>query len=142
MKALVQLDLLSRILCLRDCATNTSNCGQVNGKPMIVDFRIEKQSGGYVKSDIVEKFYEGNGEFNYTGLMALAVGIPQDEKVCILKDSLQAWNLLDNIDRVELEMHPLIQTIIAKVQVDDDLLRYAQDVKATIKVLLQVQKQK
>jgi hypothetical protein len=44
-KALVQLDSISRILCLSDCATNTSNCGQVDGKPMIVDFRIEKTVG-------------------------------------------------------------------------------------------------
>jgi hypothetical protein len=63
-KALVQLDLISRILCLRDCATNSSTCGQVDGKPMIVDFRIEKQSGGYFKSDILNMFYQGNGEFN------------------------------------------------------------------------------
>ena len=69
-KALLQLDLISRILCLRDCATNGSNCGQVDGRPMIVDFRIETQSGGYVKSDILDGFYHGNGEFNYSGLMA------------------------------------------------------------------------
>jgi hypothetical protein len=40
---------------------------------MIVDFRIEKQSGGYVKSDILNKFYEGNGEVNDSEMMALAV---------------------------------------------------------------------
>jgi hypothetical protein len=55
---------------------NSSNCGQVDGKPMIVDFRIEKQSGGYFKSDILTK---GNGEFNYSGLMAEAVRIPQEQ---------------------------------------------------------------
>ena len=42
--ALLQLDLISRILCLRDCATNSSNCGQVCETAMIVDFRIEKQT--------------------------------------------------------------------------------------------------
>jgi hypothetical protein len=73
-KALVQLDLISRVLCLRDCASKTSNCGQVaNGKPMIIDFRIEKQSGGYAKPDILESFYRGNGEFNYSGLMEHAL---------------------------------------------------------------------
>ena len=92
MKALVQLDLISRILCLGDCVTNSSNCGQVNGKPMIVDFRIEKEYGGYVKSDILNKFYQGNGDFNDSKLMALTVSIPQQEKLCILKESLQMWN--------------------------------------------------
>jgi hypothetical protein len=90
-KALVQLDLISRIHCLRDCATNSSNCDQVDGMPMIVDFRIEKQSGGYFKSDILYKFYEG---FNYVGMMATAVGIPQEQKSLILRESLQEWKLL------------------------------------------------
>jgi hypothetical protein len=137
-KALVQLDLISRILCLRDCATNSSNCGQVNDKPMIVDFRIEKQSGGYFKSDILNKFYQGNGEFNYSGLMAEAVGIPQEQKSLFLRDSLQEWNLVEMIDEIALEMHPMIQKIVTKVKVDDDLQRYVQDVKETIKILLQV----
>ena len=56
--ALLQLDLISRILCLRDCTTNSSNCGQVGEKAMIVDFRIEKQSWGYAKPDILTKFCE------------------------------------------------------------------------------------
>ena len=137
-KALVQLDLISRILCLRDCATNSSNCGQLNGKPMIVDFRIEKQSGGYFKSDILNKFYQGNGEFNYSGFMAEAVGIPPEQKSLFLIDSLQEWNLIEMIDETALEMYPVIQKIVTRVQVDDDLLRYVQDVKETIRVLLQM----
>ena len=137
-KALVQLDLISRILCLRDCATNSSNCGQVNDEPMIVDFRIEKQSGGYFKSDILNKFYQGNGEFNYSGLMTEAVGIPQEQKSLFLRDSLQEWNLVEMIDNTALEMHPMIQKIATKVQVDDDSQRYVQDVKETIKILLEV----
>ena len=137
-KALVQLDLISRILCLRDCATNSSNCGQLNGKPMIVDFRIEKQSGGYFKSDILDKFYQGNGEFNYSGLMAEAVGISQDQKLLFLRNSLQEWNLVEMIDEIALEMHDMIQKIVTKVQVYDDLPHYVHDVKETIKILLQV----
>ena len=133
-KALVQLDLISRILCLRDCATNPSNCGQVNDKPMIVDFRIEKQSGGYVKS---EKFYQGNGEFNYSGLMVDAIGIPQEEKLCILRDSLKEWNLVETIDKTALEIQPLIQKIVTRVTLDDDLQRYVADVKKTIEILSQ-----
>ncbi|EGF82330.1 hypothetical protein BATDEDRAFT_86582 [Batrachochytrium dendrobatidis JAM81] len=71
--ALLQLDLISRILCLRDCADNTSNCGQVGEKAMIVDFRIEKQSKDYIKTDIMDRFYKGNGKFHYSGLMQIAV---------------------------------------------------------------------
>jgi hypothetical protein len=57
--ALAQLDLISHILCLRDCTTNFSPCGQVGEKAMIVDFRIETQSWGYAKADILDKFCEG-----------------------------------------------------------------------------------
>ncbi len=70
--------------------------------------------------------------------MALAVGISQEEKLCILRESLQTWNLLENIDRTVLEMHQLIQKIVTKVKVDDDLQRYVQDVKEMIKILSQV----
>jgi hypothetical protein len=137
-KALVQLDLISRILCIHDCATNAFNCGQVDGKPMIVDFRIDNQSNGYFKSDILNNFCQRNGGFNYFGLMAEAFGIPREQKLSILSDSLQEWNLLENIDRTVLEMRPIIQRIVTKVKVDDDLQRYVQDVKETVKILLQV----
>ncbi|KAJ2999562.1 hypothetical protein HDV02_002527 [Globomyces sp. JEL0801] len=118
---------------------NSSNCGQVNDKPMIVDFRIKKQTGGYFKSDILDKFYQGNGEFNYSGLMAEAVRIPQDQKLLILRNSLQEWNLAEMIDKTALVMHPMIQKIVTKVKVDDDLQRYIHDVKETIKILSQVE---
>jgi hypothetical protein len=103
-----------------------------------LDFRIEKQSGGYFKSDIVDRFYQGNGEFNYTGLMAEAVGIPQAQKLHILKESLRSWNLLETIDRTVSEIRQFIQKISTKIQLDDDLQRYFQDVKATINILSQV----
>ena len=136
-KALVQLDLISRILCLRDCATNSSNCGQVKDKPMIVDFRIDNQRG-YVKPDLLEKFYQGNGEFNYLGWMREAVGIPQEEKLRILKESVQAWNLLENIDIAMSEIEKLIQEIAATLRVNSDLDQYIRDIKETIKILSQV----
>ncbi|KAI8901571.1 hypothetical protein BC833DRAFT_614098 [Globomyces pollinis-pini] len=63
-----------------------------NDNPMIVDFRIKKQIGIYFKSDILDKFYQGNGEFNYSGLMVEAVRIPQDQKLLILRNSLQEDN--------------------------------------------------
>ena len=137
-KALIQLDLICRILCLCDCTTNSSNCGQVDDKPMIVDFRIEKESSGYFKSGILEKFNEGNGEFNYVGLMASSIKIPKEEKLCILRESLQTWNLLDTIDRTMTDVHPLMQKIATKIKADDDLQRYIQDVKQSIKILSQV----
>ncbi len=39
---------------------------------------------------------------------------------------------------LEMEMHPMIQKIVTKIKVDDDLQRYVQDVKETIKILSQV----
>ncbi|KAI9353769.1 hypothetical protein BDR26DRAFT_947644 [Obelidium mucronatum] len=131
-KALVQLDLISRILCLCDCTTNSSNCGQLNGKPMIVDFCIKHQSGGYFKSDI----YQENTEFNYSELMAEAVGIPQEQRFLIVKGSLEEWNLVEVINETALEMHQMIlDIIVTKDKVDDDLERCIRDVKETIRIL-------
>ena len=138
MKVLVQLDLICRILCLRDCTTNISNCGQFEDKPMIVDFRIENQSSGYVKSDIVAKFLEGNGEFKYSELMASINGISQEQKVSIARESLQMWNLLENVEKAVLPTEQLISKIGAQVSISDDLQRYVQDVKETIKNLMKI----
>jgi hypothetical protein len=106
--ALLQLDLISRILCLCDCAANSSNCGQVGEKAIIVDFRIEKQSLGYAKADIVDKFFEGNSEFHYTGLMAEAVKTPKDVKKYIIKKSLQQWRLLEAIERAKSDIDGVV----------------------------------
>jgi hypothetical protein len=111
---LLQLDLISRILCLRDCATNSSNCGQVGDKAMIVDFLIEKQSC-YSKENILDKLYEGNGEFNYTGLMQVAVKASNAVKKDIMKKSLQDWNLSENIERAKLDIDGLVERCNGKV---------------------------
>jgi hypothetical protein len=134
--ALLQLDLISRILCLRDCATNSSNCGQVGEKAMIVDFRIEKQSWGYAKADILDKFYEGNSEFHYTGLMEVAVKTPNAVKKDIMKKSLQDWKLLESIERAELEIDGLVQRCGGKMRFENDLQQYVGDLKATVDVLM------
>jgi hypothetical protein len=89
----------------------------------------------------LKKFYQGNEEFNYGGLMATAVGILQEQKSLILRDSLQEWKLVEMIDEIAMEMHP-IKKISTKVTVDDDLERYVQDVKETIKILLQDKKKR
>ena len=67
--------------------------------------------------------------------MAEAVGIPYEQKLSILSDSLQEWTLLEHIDRTVLEMRLILQRIVTKVKVDDDLQRYVQDVKETVKIL-------
>jgi hypothetical protein len=134
--ALLQLDLISRILCLRDCATNSSNCGHVGEMAMIVDFRIEKQSWGYVKADILDKFYEGNSEHAYSGLMATAVKTPYAVKMDIMKKSLQEWTLLENIEWAESEINRLVKKCSGKMLFEDDLQQYVKDLKATIEVLI------
>jgi hypothetical protein len=134
--ALLQLDLISRILCLRDCATNSSNCGQVGEKAMIVDFRIEKQSWGYAKPDILVKFCEGNSEFHYSGLMEATVKTPNAVKIDIMKKSLQEWKLLESIERAGLEIDALVKRCDGKIQFEDDLHSYVKDLKAKIDVLM------
>lgn len=133
--ALLQLDLISRILCLRDCTTNSSNCGQVGERPMIVDFRIEKQSFGYSKPDILDKFYEGNSEFQYFGLMEAALKTQNSVKMDIMKKSLLEWKLLENIERAELEIDELVKRY-GNMMFQNDLHQYVQDIKATVAVLM------
>jgi hypothetical protein len=134
--ALLQLDLISRILCLGDCATNSSNCGQVGERAMIVDFRIEEQLQGYARPDILNKFYEGNSEFTYSGLMAAAAKTPNDVKLDIVKNSLQEWKLLDSIERAESEIAALVQGCGDKLQFQDDLHKYVKDLKTTVDALI------
>jgi hypothetical protein len=131
--ALLQLDLISRILCLRDCTTNSSNCGQVGEKAMIIDFRIEKQSLGYAKPDILANFCEGNIETHYSGLVEAA---PNAGKIDIMKKSLQEWKLLESIERARLEIAGLVERCNGKMQLEDDLQKYVKDLKATVDVLM------
>jgi hypothetical protein len=123
--ALLQLDLISRILLL-DCATNFSNCGQVDGKAMLVDFRIDKQSLGYSKEDILDKFYERNSEFHYTGLMEAAVKTPNVLKKITMKKSLKKWKLLKSIERAELEIDGLVKRCDEELNFENDLQQYVQ----------------
>ena len=134
--ALLQLDLISRILCLRDCATNSSNCGQVGEKAMIVDFIIEKQSWGYAKADVLDKFYEGNSEYHYTGLMEVAVKTPNAVKKDIMKKSLQDWRFLESIERAESDIDGLVKRCVGKMRFENDLQQYVRDIKATVEVLM------
>ena len=58
--AFMKLPILPRMCFSGSLATNPSNCGQVNDKPMIVDFRIDSRYNGYGKSDILEAIYKGD----------------------------------------------------------------------------------
>jgi hypothetical protein len=133
--ALIQLDLISRILCIQDSTSNPDNCGQVGDKPMIIDFRIQSQNS-YVKSDILQRFYAGNGEFNYTGLMAQTIQLSQNEKLQILKQSLNDWNLLENISIVKQDVDQLISRNSSLINFINDLEKYTSDIKETVQVLM------
>jgi len=135
MNALLQLDLISRILCLSDCTTNSSNCGQVGDKAMIVDFRIVKQFNGYAPRSIMDEFYNGFNAIKYTGWMKEATGTSNDVKLDIMIRSLLEWKLLECIDRAELEINELVKRYKGELIFDDDLENYVQDIKATIAVL-------
>jgi hypothetical protein len=134
--ALLQLDLISRILCISDCATNSSNCGQVGEKAVIIDFLIEKRSLGYAKADIVDNFYKGNSEFRYTGLMEVAMKTPNAVKKDIMKNSLQEWKLLESIDRAESDIDGLVKRCVGKMRLENDLEQYVRDIKTTVEVLM------
>lgn len=64
-------DILSRIFCLQDVATNSTNFGRVSksdgtSKWKIIDFRVETRAGAYIIPGIFEGFSFGNGMFNYS----------------------------------------------------------------------------
>jgi len=69
-RALICLDILSRILRLHDTTTNPDNFGQAIVEPEIhkwkfLDFRIASDAEFYFNPQIFEGFQEGNGVFNY-----------------------------------------------------------------------------
>ncbi|KAJ2985286.1 hypothetical protein HDV02_000622, partial [Globomyces sp. JEL0801] len=73
---LLKLDLISRILCISDSTTNSGNFGYCNAekKAYIIDFGINERAE-YFKENLMEGFLDGNGEFNYTGVMSEAINI-------------------------------------------------------------------
>jgi hypothetical protein len=136
--ALLHLDLIARILCLCDCATNCLNCGRVGERAMIVDFRIEKRNGGYFQADIRDKFCDLNSDFHVSKEMPATVKKPQVSNLDSLKKSLQDWRLLENIERAERDVEALVQKWSHKMSIKGDLQRYVQDIKATIEVLMKL----
>jgi len=69
-RALICLDILSRILRLHDTTTNPGNFGQATVESGIhkwkfLDFRIASDADFYFNPQIFEGFQEGNGIFNY-----------------------------------------------------------------------------
>eukprot|EP00128_Syssomonas_multiformis_P018239 Colp12_sorted_trinity150504_noHs@30848 len=131
--ALLQLDLVSRLLCLRDCATNSSNCGLVGAKPVIVDFRILTQPFGYTKPKIVDGYMQGNGEFSYLGCMGVATSTSKQVKRDVALLSLAEWNLTVNIPKALAEVEAFVTE--NKFITSTDLRRYAEDVRQNAEIL-------
>ena len=104
---------------------------------MIVDFLIETQSRDYFKADILEKFYEGDSEFHFSGLMTTAVKATRAVKMDVMKKSLPEWNLLESIEWAESEINGLVKRYDSKMQFEDGLQQYVQDLKSTVEVLIQ-----
>lgn len=134
-KALLLLDLIARILCLSDCTTNETNCGQSAGEPVIVDFRILERED-YSKSDVLQRFVNGNKEYNYTNLMMRATSVNKELKISIATEALALWSLLDNIKYAETETRA-VMTRIKGDDGDPELIRYVEGVSRTVKCLLQ-----
>ena len=51
----------------------------------------------------------------------------------VIKKSLEEWNLLQNIERAELEIDALVENYDDKITYEFDLKRYVKDIKATVK---------
>ena len=54
----------------------------------------------------------------------------------VIKKSLEEWNLLQNIERAELEIDALVENYDDKITYEFDLKRYVKDIKATVEVLI------
>eukprot|EP00158_Paraphelidium_tribonemae_P001292 Partr_v1_DN24211_c1_g1_i1_m36608 putative NA len=129
--ALLKIDLISRILCLDDCSTNTSNCGQVGDQPMIVDFRIESRQG-YFKADILERIMGGNSEYNFLNLMRDAVESTNEVKLQFAKEALDEWDLPDRMNQAESKTAAFVQEFGSVMTFEGDLQQYVKDIMKTV----------
>ena len=132
--ALLQLDLISRLLCLNDCTTNSTNCGQVGDKPMILDFRIRTRDH-YDQHEFLENFYSGNGVYNYVGFMKSATEQDPDKKLSVLQESLREWNIVEALNKVQGQVNQLVHDYQDRITFWNDLGLYVQGIKETIDIL-------
>jgi hydrogenase maturation factor len=68
--------------------------------------------------------------------MEATVKTPNAVKMDIMKKSLQEWKLLERIERAGLEIAELVKRCDGKMQFEDDLHNYVEDLKATVDVLM------
>ena len=115
---LLELDLISRILCLTDCTTNNSNCGLNGQNPAIIDFRIEAQSD-YAKPDILDRYLSGNGEYNYSGLMGCAIALSDNDKIDLLKSFINTRNPRAHITEAQQYVSHLISEMVGLISCSD-----------------------
>lgn len=132
-QALLQLDLIARILCLSDCTTNETNCGiRKNGEPCIIDFRVLERND-YNKDDIIERYIRGNGEYNYTRLMKEATSTESSVKMSIAKNALTRWSLDENIAKSKTFTENFMTSF--RQSDESDLERYVLGISKTIQLL-------
>ena len=136
--ALVEIDLISRILCLSDKTTQTSNVGLVNNEAMIIDFRINSRTT-FVQSDIVSKYFNSEYNFKDDSLMNIAMNISEKDKITIAKNSLSKWNLLTKLYEVLKEFKEAMENVLKSVRFveDIDIDLYVQGVARNIALLME-----
>eukprot|EP01041_Mallomonas_annulata_P011197 gene11197-23388_t len=124
-RALLQLDLLGRILVLKDCTTNWANCGQVDDRPMIVDFQvvpskwIRQRIFSFYKPDLLKEFL--SGDIEYPGQMKSAT-----------------WDLLTTVDKAFEEITEFVSTRGNGLHfIEEDLQFFVGEIKKTIRKLEQ-----
>jgi hypothetical protein len=55
-----------------------------------------------------------------------------------MKKSLQEWNLLENFERSKLEIDELVKKCGDKLNFENDLQQYVQDLENTVEFLMKV----
>ena len=132
-EALLEMDLISRILCLSDCTTNETNCGMKGVQPVIIDFRIAMREQ-YSKDDIWERFVGGNSEYNYLKLMSEAAQADEGIKRQVATKALNKWSLRDKIQIAENWARDF-ESDNPQIVFENDLKTYTKDILATIDCL-------
>ena len=56
----------------------------------------------------------------------------KEEKMSIIKKSLQEWSLLENIDKAKMEIDKVLAKTNDKITFENDIQQYVQDIKITI----------
>ena len=108
-RALLIIDFVCQILRLADCANNPFNFGQVGKEPMIVDFRVDKNSTPVYKQDLIDQMLTSDSRSRHSKLIKKAHQASREEKLHMLRGLLQQWMDNSTVESTAREVRTLLR---------------------------------